>query len=136
MIFRISAAEELVAFALANAPQTTSAVPVLSHAFGSSTGIPSMLKLHWLKSTFAPKPPGAVLTIFFSWREAWLDFEHGLGSSERARLPLIYHIGQSEGLERSAGAARWAAPSVPARNKTNPPAIKKQNHYRINMASP
>jgi len=60
MIFRISAAEELVAFALANAPQAASAVPVLSLR---STGIPSMLKLHWLKSTFARKSARCIYDI-------------------------------------------------------------------------
>jgi hypothetical protein len=38
--------------------------------------------------------------------------------------PAIQILGESEGLERSAGAARWDAPSVPARNKTSPPAMR------------
>jgi hypothetical protein len=44
------------------------------------------------------------------------SFEQGLGSPERAWFARYTHTGESEGLERSAGAARWAAPSVPARN--------------------
>jgi len=42
-------------------------------------------------------------------------FEQGLGSPERAWFTLILQAGEREGLEGSAGAARWAAPSVPAK---------------------
>ena len=52
MFFRISAAAELAVFVRTNTALDSFAVPVLSLR---STGIPSMLKLHWLKSTFAAK---------------------------------------------------------------------------------
>jgi hypothetical protein len=56
MIFRILAAAELGCPALAETASNSFAVPVLS-PYGS-TGIPKMLKLHWLKSTFAKKLTG------------------------------------------------------------------------------
>ena len=52
MIFRISAAAELGRPALAETASDSFAVPVLSLR---STGMPEILKLHWLKSTLAAK---------------------------------------------------------------------------------
>jgi len=53
MIIRIPAAAELGRPAPAETALNSFAVPVLSLR---STGIPGMLKLHWLKSTFAQNP--------------------------------------------------------------------------------
>jgi len=61
MIFRISAAKELAIFTLVKMAQTTLAVPVLSLRF---TGIPEMLKLHWLKSTLAQKQANPFIQRF------------------------------------------------------------------------
>jgi len=52
MIFRISAAKQLAPRALTRGSDSFAA-PVLSLR---STGIPSLLKLHWLKSAFARRP--------------------------------------------------------------------------------
>jgi len=61
MVFRISAAAELVASALADAPQTAS--PSCDcHPLGDRR-IPSLLKLHWLKSTFARKSASVIIKI-------------------------------------------------------------------------
>jgi hypothetical protein len=57
MIFRISVAKQLAPFALAKVAQTSFAIPVLSLR---STGIPEMLKLHWLKSSFARNSPDSL----------------------------------------------------------------------------
>ena len=75
---------------------------------------------HPLNLPFAPKPPGAALQL--AGGLVW--FRAGHGSPERARLPLILHIGQSEGLEMSAVLPRWGKTNVPARNKPSRPAIK------------
>jgi len=66
MIFRISAAAELVASALADAPYhpRRPRVVVRQRAVADSTRIPSTLKLHWRKSIFARKSDIGILEAF------------------------------------------------------------------------
>jgi hypothetical protein len=59
MIFRSSVAAELAVFALANTAQTPSPSQIASLSAG--LGIPSLLKLHWLKSTFARNPTASFI---------------------------------------------------------------------------
>jgi len=60
MIFRISVAAELGRPALADTSSNSIAIPRLS-APCADLGIPSMLKLHWLKPPFARKPPDSFI---------------------------------------------------------------------------
>jgi len=57
MIFCISVAAELGRLALAETALEQHRHPKIA-SLSAGLGVPEMLKLHWLKSTFAPKPAG------------------------------------------------------------------------------
>ena len=86
-------------------------------------GIPSMLKLHWLKSTFADKLASVIYNIFK--RMAWLVSEQGVEARSGHGSPAIQGLVRATPADPSAVAARWAATSVPARNKTRQPLTGK-----------
>ena len=119
MIFRISAAAELAPRVLTRRSDSI-AVPRLPR-LRRGLGIPEILKLHWLKSTFAAKTSRVILIHIAS---GWLGLD--LSRAWRQGAGTVARLSRSKAERRQPTRAQF----LPRRGKTSVPARTKTRQTR------